>query len=104
MTKERVFLLVSNWEASRSLVSKDSCLDSSKIDFVGIPIFPAEVFSGLVSAVFRIIQACFVCFGVIFFSPPQHTGITLHSDGAVPACVLGMYVQCLTDSLGGSYQ
>lgn len=69
MTKERVFLLVSNREAARSLVSKDSCLDSSKIDF-GIPIFLADLYSGLASAVFRVIQAWgFFCDFFFFFYP-----------------------------------
>lgn len=58
----RVFLLVSYCEAARSLVSEDSCLDSSEIYFVGIPIFAAEIFSGLTSAVLRVTQACLGCF------------------------------------------
>lgn len=42
-----VFLLVSKQVTTKSTVSKDSCLDSSTIDFVGIPIFYAEMFSEL---------------------------------------------------------
>lgn len=57
MTKERVFLLVGNCEAVRNIVSEDSCIESSKIGFVGIPVFPAEILLGLPSAVFRVIQA-----------------------------------------------
>lgn len=47
-----VFLLASKQETTKSIVSKDSCLDSSTIDFFGTTVFYAEVFSGLASAVF----------------------------------------------------
>lgn len=39
-----------NWEAVRSTVSGDSCVDYSKMGFVGIPVFPAEILLGRPSA------------------------------------------------------
>lgn len=91
--KKRVFLLVSKREAARSLVF-----------FVRVCFFVWFWFGFVWFGVF--VCGLFVVFVVLFclFLKIQHKGIILHSGVAIPAYVSRRYVQCLTHSLGSSYQ